>query len=159
MNILGEMIFAPDARQAIHKVCLLGTLVEVPERILGWAVPAAPYTTPSDPNMASISYSSDSCILWVCGRSGSRKSTIARSVAARLEEIGRLGSFYAFDNTRRTTLNPNTLFSTLARHLADRDVISTNRLLEVIKDNTALRKSSNTVEQFEKLILTPSFEL
>lgn len=80
-------------------------------------------------------------------------------MASRLEEIGRLGSFYAFNDALQVDINPSTLFSTIARDLADCDVTRKKRLVEAIRDNTALRQSSNVSKQFSEFIVAPASEL
>lgn len=148
-----------NARRDIEGVCLPGTREEVLDAILGWAAQATSRSTLADLPKNNLAYSPESRVLWVCGLSGSGKSTIARSVAARLSEIGRLGSFYAFDESRQAALNPGTLFSTIARNLADCDAARKKALVEAIRHNMALRKSQSASEQFDEFIVAPSSQV
>jgi hypothetical protein len=98
-------------------------------------------------------------ILWLCGVAGSGKSRISRSVAARLQRLQRLGSLYCCDYKNRETLNPASLFSTIARHLADRDPLRKQRLIDAIRDDTAVRRTEICRQQYQHLIVTPSADL
>ena len=98
-------------------------------------------------------------VLWLCGVAGSGKSRISRSVAARLQELQRLGSLYCCDYRNRETLNPSSLFSTIARHLADRDPLRKQRLLAAIRDETAARRTEICRQQYQHFIVTPSADL
>jgi hypothetical protein len=98
-------------------------------------------------------------VLWLCGVAGSGKSRISRSVAARLQKLQRLGSLYCCDYKNRETLNPSTLFSTIARHLADRDPLRKQRLVAAIRDETAIRRTEICRQQYQHFIVTPSADL
>jgi hypothetical protein len=98
-------------------------------------------------------------VLWLCGVAGSGKSRISRSVAARLQRLERLGSLYCCDYKNRETLNPGTLFSTIARHLADRDPLRKQRLVAAIRDDTAIRRIEICRQQYRHFIVTPSADL
>ena len=98
-------------------------------------------------------------VLWLCGVAGSGKSRISRSVAARLRRLERLGSLYCCDYKNRVTLNPSSLFSTIARHLADSDPLRKQHLVAAIKDNTAIRRTEACQQQYQHFIVTPSTDL
>jgi hypothetical protein len=98
-------------------------------------------------------------VLWLCGVAGSGKSRISRSVAARLQELQRLGSLYCCDYKNRETLNPSSLFSTIARHLADRDPLRKQRLVAAIRDETAIRRTEICRQQYQHFIVAPSADL
>lgn len=156
-KLLGDLAYVEEGRQKMNDTCLPATRVEVIDAITCWAAEAKP---PASVSVASewsgIHSAADHRVLWVCGVSGAGKSTIARSVAARLKELGRLGSFYAFDRSISKKTNPSTLFSTIARDLADKDPLRKQRLVSVIKDDIAMRKSLDCCEQFQNFIITPS---
>lgn len=157
-HVLGDLVYA-DARQDVDKGCLTGTCEEVLDAILGWAAQATPPSPREGSVVGGIAYTADSRVLWVCGLSGSGKSTIARSVATRLKDLGRLGSYYAFDEARQAALNPTTLLPTVARDLADHDPLRKKRLVDTIRNELALRKTTDIVEQFKTFIAEPSSEL
>lgn len=153
-DILSDLKYAEDARLNIKKGCLPGTRTETINGIMFWASQA-------DRDLTDISewgfpsYRAESRVLWICGLSGSGKTSIARSVADRLQEMERLGSYFSFSKT--TTLS--SLFSTVARDLADKDPLRKRHLVDAIRDKTAIRKSPNVSEQFEEFILAPAIGL
>ena len=98
-------------------------------------------------------------VLWLCGVAGSGKSRISRSVAARLQMLQRLGSLYCCDYKNKASLNPSSLFSTIAQHLADRDSLRKHRLLAAIKDDKAIRTTKICRQQYQHFIVTPSSDL
>lgn len=158
-QVLGEMKYAPEAHHVLNdsSICLPGTRMEVVEAVVHWAACATlPHAEPGEwrPDLNPAAR-----VLWVCGVSGAGKSTIIRSVAARLRELGRLGAFYGFSDTTRATTNPNTLFSTIARDLADRDPFRRKCLVECIKDDTSIRTATDCDVQFQHFIVAPSSHL
>lgn len=159
--VLNDLLYARSAEPDLRNACLAGTREEMLDTVLGWTIGASPISTIVRPEGTDIHYSESSRVLWICGVSGSGKSTIAHSVASRLKDMDRLGSFYAFDyrSSASSELNPNTLFSTIARDLADRDVERKRRLVESIRHKKALRTSSNTSTQFSEFIVKPASEL
>jgi hypothetical protein len=90
---------------------------------------------------------------------GSGKSRISRSVAARLKNLQRLGSLYCCDHKNRETVNPGSLFSTIARHLADRDPLRKQHLVAAIKDDTGIRRTDICRTQYKHFIVKPSANL
>lgn len=147
-----------NSKLNIKDICLPGTRKDTIDTVLGWATGAASTSILANREGTDIQYSTESRVLWICGLSGSGKSTIARSVASQLEKIGRLGSFYAF-NRAHSELNPSTMFTTIARDLADCDDTREKRLVESIKDSTARRLSPNVSDQFSEFIVAPASEL
>ena len=95
-------------------------------------------------------------VLWLCGVAGSGKSRISRSVAARLHKLQRLGSLYCCDYKNRETLNPRSLFSTIALHLADRDPLRKQRLVAAIRGEGAIRRTEVCRQQYQYFIIAPS---
>ncbi len=98
-------------------------------------------------------------VLWLCGVAGSGKSRISRSVAARLDGLQRLGSLYCCNYKNRETLNPRSLFSTIALHLADRDTLRKQRLVNTIRDKRAIRRTEICRQQYQHFIVIPSADL
>ncbi|KAG9315321.1 hypothetical protein JVU11DRAFT_4461 [Chiua virens] len=79
------------------------------------------------------------CLL--IGVAGSGKSAVAHSIARWADVVSR---------------NPNNLFSTIARDLADRDHQYRSALCKVIQASRSLRTSRVPMEQLEQLIIEPS---
>ena len=139
------------------KQCLDGTRTEIIEAILQWAMHAV--SPPDTKNQISRVPKLSARVLWLCGVAGSGKSRISRSVAARLHKLQRLGSLYCCDYKNRETLNPRSLFSTIARHLADRDPLRKQRLVAAIRDERAMRGTEICRQQYQHFIVTPSTDL
>ena len=157
LQLLGEVTFAEKAHDDDpKKQCLDATRNEVIEAILRWATYAE---SPDPEEWVGRTPKLSARVLWLCGVAGSGKSRISRSVAARLQKLQRLGSLYCCDYKNRETLNPRSLFSTVARHLADRDPLRKQRLIAAIKDDTAIRKTQICRLQYQHFIVTPSADL
>lgn len=58
-------------------------------------------------------------IFWLCGKAGTGKSTISRTVAKKLDDDGLLGASFFFKRGRAHRSHAKMLFSTIARQLAD----------------------------------------
>ena len=97
--------------------------------------------------------------MWLCGVAGSGKSRISRSIAARLQDLQRLGSLYCCDYRNKATLNPGSLFSTIAQHLAGHDLLRKRRLVDAIKDDKAIRTTKICRQQYQNFIVRPSTDL
>ena len=138
------------------KRCLDGTRTKIIETILQWATHAiSPDTKDQIGKVPKLS----ARVLWLCGVAGSGKSRISRSVAARLHKLQRLGSLYCCDYKNRETLNPRSLFSTIALHLADRDPLRKQRLVAAIRDERAIRRTEICRQQYQHFIVIPSADL
>ena len=97
------------------------------------------------------------CLL--TGVAGSGKSAITHSIARLYEGQKRLGSSYYFSSTDVARRNPQNLFATIARDLADLDHQFKSALCEIVKDNQGLRTSQAPLDQVEHLIITPTAHL
>ncbi|KAI7205061.1 WD40 repeat-like protein [Hortaea werneckii] len=58
-------------------------------------------------------------IFWLCGKAGTGKSTISRTVAQKLDDNGVLGASFFFKRGRAGRSHARLLFPTIARQLAD----------------------------------------
>ena len=76
-----------------------------------------------------------------------------------LAQLQRLGSLYCCDYKNRQTLNPGSLFSTIARHLADRDQLRKQHLVAAIRDDAAIRRTEICRQQYRRFIVIPSADL
>ena len=157
LQLLSEVQFAKKAYDDDpNKRCLDGTRTETIEAILRWATHAdAPNSKEHPGKVPKLSAQ----VLWLCGVAGSGKSRISRSVAARLQKLERLGSLYCCDYKNRETLNPGSLFSTIARHLADRDPLRKQHLVAAIREETAIRRTEICRQQYRHFIVVPSADL
>ncbi|PWY78992.1 WD domain-containing protein [Aspergillus eucalypticola CBS 122712] len=61
----------------------------------------------------------DNCIFWLRGMAGTGKSTIARTVAKMFDDQLLLGASFFFSRSNADRADPDRLFPTLARQLAD----------------------------------------
>src|SRR3984885_14517273 len=159
LQLLSEIKFAEKAYGDVDDPktqCLDGTRTEIIESILRWAMHA---DCPDAKEEVGGVPKPDVRVLWLCGVAGSGKSRISRSVAARLDKLKRPGSLYCCDYKNRETLNPGSLFSTIARHLADQDELRKLHLVASVKDKTAIRKTDICGLQYRHFIVAPSANL
>lgn len=139
LSIVKEAAF--DSCDVKHEECLNGTRVEVLRQIEEWA--KSPH---------------GKCILWINGKAGTGKSTISRTVAARLEQQHRLGASFFFRRGEGDRGTPKRLFPTLVKRL----VWSIPQLrpeVEKAIQNQPNISGTNLQEQFEKLLLGPLVQI
>ncbi|KAF8130208.1 WD40 repeat-like protein, partial [Boletus edulis] len=138
---LNDMPYAFGARYAQEKGCLPGTresfLTEICDVLNN-----------VDEGASQV------CLL--TGVAGSGKSSVAHSIARLYDGQQRLGSSYCFARSNVASRNPENLFSTIARDLADHDPEYKSALWGIVKENRALRTSTSPFEQLERLIIEPS---
>ncbi|KAJ7022314.1 hypothetical protein C8F04DRAFT_1402442 [Mycena alexandri] len=135
---LNDLRYAAGARFDRGKQCLSGTRQGIIEKIFDW-----------------VNDSDQSRVLVLSGAAGTGKSAIAHTISLRFHELKRLGSSFFFLPGHQERL-PETLFSTIARDLADLDPNWKDASMEVIRDNHAICKTSSIMEQFEEFILRPA---
>lgn len=147
------MKYAPAAHHDLDDddLCKAGTRVEVIDAIVRWAMGADSPTINQGTSVRSGSQA-PSRILWLCGPAGAGKSTILRSCARQIDDIKRMGAYYGFDKNRPVA-DIASMFSTIARDLADLDNSRKKRLVDLIKDNNALRTTENCKLQFKYFIV------
>jgi len=126
------------------KKCLDGTRTKILNEILDWINNTDPETPP---------------ILWLHGQAGRGKSAIAHTVALQAQSLGMLGSCFCFNHTRHHEGLHVKLFTTIARHLADRDLRLRQILAKVIANDYSLRDTADVAEQWQKFILEPLSQL
>jgi hypothetical protein len=117
--------------------CLPDTRTDLLEQIIDWA---ADHTGKR--------------IFWLCGKAGTGKSTISRTVAQKLDEDGLLGASFFFKRGRADRSHAKLLFPTIARQLADLfpDV---SRAIAASLDQDSLLCDRYLSTQFESLLLQP----
>lgn len=145
------MLYAEEANRALRdgsRGCLFGTRTEITDAAQDWATGVDPQ---SERPAYLDAFDSGSPVVWVCGVAGAGKSAIMTSLAIALHEMGLLGSMYSFQAANQKTLNPTNFFSTLTRHLAQRNPLLKKRLLKIIlKMDPIMRATSSPTDQFEK---------
>jgi hypothetical protein len=150
-QVLSELNYTSKAHHDLDKGCLDGTRAEIIDAIVHWALGAD--TSPSDPSNSITSSSNESSrVLWLCGVAGAGKSSILRSCAKRVSELERKGSYYGFDRNQPLA-NLTNLFSTIAQDLADLDRPRKQRLVDAVKNETAIRRTDNCKLQFQHFII------
>jgi hypothetical protein len=138
---LNDMPYAAGARYVEEKGCLPGTREGVIREICDIL---------NDPAEDAPRV----CLLTAVAGSG--KSAVAHSIARLYDGQQRLGSSYCFLRSDVAKRNPQNVFSTISRDLADHDPEFKSALWRVVKDNRALRTSVSPSEQVKQLLIGPS---
>ncbi|KAF3930207.1 hypothetical protein ABW20_dc0102641 [Dactylellina cionopaga] len=119
--------------------CLPGTRIELLEVINQWVGSKETNVKP---------------IFWLCGKAGTGKSTISRTVARVLRENSQLAASFFFKRGKANRGDASMLIGTIAADLRLHIPQLGPKMSEVIeKDPHISRRALN--EQFQKLILTP----
>jgi hypothetical protein len=117
--------------------CLPDTRTDLLEQIAGWTADQA-----------------SKRIFWLCGKAGTGKSTIARTVAQKLDDDGLLGASFFFKRGRAGRSHAKLLFPTIARQLADLfPAIACAIATSLHQDSFLCDKHLST--QFDHLLLQP----
>ena len=93
-------------------------------------------------------------IYWLSGLAGTGKSTIARTIAARLFADGRLGATFFCSKDFKDQRNPQLIFPTLAFQLAHKYKRFRSILVPLIQSNPGIACES-LYSQMKKLIVQP----
>jgi hypothetical protein len=94
------------------------------------------------------------------GQAGTGKSSIAHEIAGLFDKMHRLTSSFIYSRSEQSTRKAHHLFTTLARHLADRYPLFKIALGKVVKDNSDLQGGTHDYRTlFESLILEPLKDL
>ena len=94
-------------------------------------------------------------IFWLHGPAGTGKSSFAHTIAHRFQQLERLGSYFCFDRSWMAERRHEKVFSTIARDLANRDRSLGRQLAAIIRDNDALKNTTDILQQREELIMKP----
>ena len=132
-----------DSHKDEHEArCLKGTRVELLQQIDYWS---------HDPDGKSI--------FWLCGKAGTGKSTIARTVGHNLDGSGRLGASFFFKRGEADRGRAGRFFPTIVKQLIDRmpdasKEIAAKAITAALEADSLLCQKS-LQQQFERLLLTP----
>lgn len=117
--------------------CLPGTREEILQQIKQWG-----------------SSMQGQCMFWLCGRAGTGKSTISRTVAMMFKEEGQLGASFFFRRGGGDRGNAKRLFSTITRQLITAIPQLTLGVSDAIDDDPDISTKSLR-EQFNRLLFQP----
>lgn len=117
--------------------CLPGTRTDILKHIFAWADDHA-----------------GKRIFWLCGKAGTGKSTISRTVAQKLDDDGLLGASFFFKRGRADRSHAGLLFPTIARQLADLFPDLAHAIAAAIDQDSLLCDRYLPV-QFDNLLLEP----
>lgn len=139
---LAKLITAEEAKynsafEGEMASCLPDTRTELLTMIKSWAVG-----------------SESEHIFWLCGKAGTGKSTIARTVARSFDEQGLLGASFFFNRGKDERSHAKLLFPTVARQLSDLfPEVGREVARALAKDSFS--SHAHLKPQFEKLVLEP----
>lgn len=93
-------------------------------------------------------------IFWLCGKAGTGKSTVSRTVAQKLDDNGFLGANFFFKRGRADRSHAKLVFPTIARQLADLfpDIA---RAVAAALDQDSLLCDKCLTQEFDSLLLQP----
>ncbi|KAI0342503.1 WD40 repeat-like protein [Trametopsis cervina] len=149
---LNDVQFNFDAQCIPEKRCLPGTRAQVLSEIMNWAHGYPDTETKDCEDHASI--------LLLHGVAGSGKSAIAHEIARRFADVGRLGSSFCFNVSRQATRSPGSLFSSIARGIAEVDKGWRTALLAVLKNlPSSERQTMSMTLQLQNFLQKPSEQL
>lgn len=134
--IAGNAVYNSSA-EADQCRCMPGTRTELLESITAWAV-----------------HPSSKPIFWLCGKAGTGKSTVARSVAHKLEEKGLHGATFFFKRGQTDRTHSNLLIPTIVSQLAD-TIPEIRHPIAGALDRDSLLCHKNMRSQFHKLMSQP----
>lgn len=143
---LAKLITAPGATFNSHAEeelahCLPGTRTQLLQQIADWA---------DDVDGKSI--------FWLCGKAGTGKSTISRTVASRLDKQLRLGASFFFKRGEGDRGNASRFFPTIAAQLAD-VIPGLGPFIAEALERDSFLSGRGLQDQFEKLLSQPLADL
>jgi hypothetical protein len=117
--------------------CLPDTRTDLLEQIFDWAADHA-----------------SKRIFWLCGKAGTGKSTVSRTIAQKLNDDGLLGASFFFKRGRGDRSHAKLLFPTIARQLADLFPNIAHAIAAAL-DQDSLLCDRYLKTQFDSLLLEP----
>ncbi|PPQ74828.1 hypothetical protein CVT26_005429 [Gymnopilus dilepis] len=135
---LNSMPYAGGAGLNLEKVCLEGTRKEILNEIMEWA-----------------SSTDESRVFWLHGNAGKGKSAIAHTIAHHFQLLERLGSCFCFDRNEAGQKRYQTIFTTIARDLSDRDEHLRAGLQNAVHKYSSLKSTTDILQQWKEFIVKP----
>ncbi|TBU39694.1 hypothetical protein BD309DRAFT_1050285, partial [Dichomitus squalens] len=120
------------------KACLEGTRRKTLDELISWI---------NNPDAARVRF--------LLGGAGTGKSSVAHSIGVYFKALRRLGSFFCFDRAFQGDRHPETVFSTIARDLANWNSDFRRTLAEVLRGQRELGEFKDIAAQWEWLIVKP----
>ena len=130
----------PDTSEKI--LCTYGTRDHLLQEVTAWALA---------PALESQDTFGRKNVFWLHGTTGCGKSTVANTVAAFFDDLGRLGTFLSFSRDDSRTSSPSDVIRTIAARLAMADARFSMALTDAINDPP----EGSLADQFNKLLLVP----
>nr|POF14167.1 hypothetical protein CFP56_03191 [Quercus suber] len=146
LSVVREAIYNSSTKDKMS-MCLDGTRSEILHNIQQWV--DGPDGKP---------------IFWLCGKAGTGKSTISRTVAQKFDKPQgsdkqrRLGASFFFKRGEQNRGNTSLFFSTVAAQIADL-IPQLREPISAAHDTDSFLCSRGLQEQFEKLLLQPLLSL
>jgi hypothetical protein len=141
---LNKLPYSDGASYISDKSCLPGTRTALIDGMLAW--------------IKSANRMKRAEIYYISGAAGVGKTTIGHTVAQRCEEGGLLTSSFFFDGRVAGRNSPAMLFSTIARNLADRNIVFRQEIVRALEERRSLA-GATIHDHFRELILRPSRSL
>ena len=134
------MPYAGGAGLNTQKICLEDTREELLKEISDWINNVEDTTR----------------IFWLHGPAGTGKSSIAHTIAHQFQQLERLGSCFCFDRSRMAERRHEKVFSTIAKDLANRDMSLRRQFSAIVRNNDALKNTTDILQQWDELIAKPA---
>ncbi|TIA25305.1 hypothetical protein D6C81_01839 [Aureobasidium pullulans] len=123
--------------------CLQNTRVEILKHIMSW----------------SDSASNDKPIFWLSGMAGTGKSTIARTIARRFQDKGRVLASFFFARDNAASVSAKDFFTTIAKQLAtSEDPALHEKICAATRKNPDIAHKAQRL-QWQRLVLKPLTQL
>jgi WD40 repeat protein len=136
---LNSLEYATGAGLNTSKLCLEGTREGILTDIKSWINDTGENVPP---------------VLWLSGTAGKGKSAIAHTIAKWFHESGRLGACFCFDRTAHR--RHEKIVTTIARDLADGNIILRREIAHVVHNDNELRHTQDLSRQWQKFIVKPT---
>ncbi|KAG2340254.1 WD40 repeat-like protein [Suillus weaverae] len=134
------MEYVPGAGRNTSKNCLLGTREDILSEIKCW-IRSMGEDVPR--------------VLWLSGTAGKGKSAIAHTIANWSYERGGMRACFCFDRTREAERRHEKIFTTIARDLADCDIIMRGALARAVHDDNEVKHTVDISRQWQELVVGP----
>lgn len=142
-RILERLAVAADApfdsyENQRHRLCLEKTRVGILQRIMQWATSPSPQ-----------------CVFWLKGMAGTGKSTVAITVASKLQKSSRSSASYFFKRGVGDLAHARKLIPTLVYQLAKESPSFCREVMLALKREPSLGHTASLREQYYKLLIDP----